>query len=104
MFGMRLVIRHSAGSREALISSDIMGYALNNAGDFILDVEASAVGKGAELHQVRGDQKRVMAYASSALNKAEPTIVCQKRNYARSGILLSTSGISVALQTERNQR
>ena len=51
-----------------------MGYPLNDAGQFVLDVDASAVGIGGILHQVQNDRERVIAYASRALNKA-------KRNY-----------------------
>ncbi|MEW8545559.1 MAG: reverse transcriptase domain-containing protein [Candidatus Thiodiazotropha sp.] len=57
--------------KKALISTDIMGYPLNEAGEFILDVDASGVGIGAVLHQIQGDRERVIAYASRALNKAE---------------------------------
>ena len=45
-----------------------MGYPLNEAGDFILDVDASDVGIGGVLHQVQGDKEKVIAYASRALN------------------------------------
>ena len=48
-----------------------MGYPLNDAGEFILDVDASDMGIGAVPHQVQGDQERVIAYPSRALNKAE---------------------------------
>lgn len=57
--------------KEALISVDIMGYPLNEAGEFILDVDASDIGIGAVLHQVQGGQEKVIAYASRALNTAE---------------------------------
>ena len=57
--------------KEALVSSDIMGYPLNNAGQFFLDVDASDVGIGGVLHQVQDGREKVIAYASRALNKAE---------------------------------
>lgn len=57
--------------KKALISSDVMGYPLNEAGEFILDVDASDVGIGGILHQVQGERERVIAYASRSMNKAE---------------------------------
>ena len=57
--------------KKALVSADVMGYPLNEAGDFILDVDASDVGIGGILHQVQDGRERVIAYASRALNKAE---------------------------------
>ena len=57
--------------KKALVSADVMGYPLNEAGEFILDVDASGTGIGGVLHQVQGDRERVIAYASRALNKAE---------------------------------
>ena len=48
-----------------------MGYPLNDAGDFILDVDASDVGIGGILHQMQEGRERVIANASRALNKAE---------------------------------
>ena len=57
--------------KEALVSSDVMGYPLNNAGQFFLDVDASDVGIGGILHQVQDGKEKVIAYASRALNKAE---------------------------------
>ena len=57
--------------KERLVSSDVMGYPLNDAGQFILDVDASDVGIGGILHQIQDGRERVIAYASRALNKAE---------------------------------
>ena len=57
--------------KKSLISADIMGYPLNEAGEFVLDVDASDIGIGAVLHQVQSDRERVIAYASRALNRAE---------------------------------
>ena len=57
--------------KEALVSSDVMGYPMNDAGQFILDVDASDVGIGGILHQVQEEKEKVIAYASRALNKAE---------------------------------
>ena len=57
--------------KKALVSADVMGYPLNEAGDFILDVDASDIGIGGILHQVQDGREKVIAYASRALNKAE---------------------------------
>ena len=57
--------------KKFLISADIMGYPLNKAAEFVLDVDASDIGIGAVLHQVQSDRERVIAYASRALNRAE---------------------------------
>ena len=57
--------------KKALVSADVMGYPLNEAGDFILDVDASDIGIGGILHQMHGDCEKVIAYASRSLNKAE---------------------------------
>ena len=57
--------------RRALLSADVMGYPLDKAGEFILDVDASDIGIGGILHQVQGDRERVIAYASRSLNKDE---------------------------------
>ena len=57
--------------KQALVSSDIMWYPLNEAGCFILDVDASDIGIGGVLHQEQNGQEKVIAFASRALNKAE---------------------------------
>ena len=57
--------------KKALLSADVMGNPLNEAGDFILDVDASDIGIGGILHQMHGDREKEIAYASRSLNKAE---------------------------------
>ena len=57
--------------KKELISSHIMGYPMNDAGEFILDVDASDLGIRGILHQVHGERERVIVYASRPLNKAE---------------------------------
>ena len=57
--------------KRSLVSTDVMGYPLDNAGSFILDVDSSDVGIGGILHQIQDERERVIAYASRALNKAE---------------------------------
>ncbi|MCG7869970.1 MAG: reverse transcriptase, partial [Candidatus Thiodiazotropha taylori] len=57
--------------KKALISSEVMGYPLNDAGEFVLDVDASDIGIGGILHQVQGGKEKVIAYASRSLNRAE---------------------------------
>ena len=56
--------------KKTLTSTDIMGYPLNDAEDFVLDVDASDMGIGGILHQVQNGRERVIAYASRSLNKA----------------------------------
>ncbi|XP_053401636.1 uncharacterized protein LOC123522917 [Mercenaria mercenaria] len=51
--------------------ADVMGFPLNEGGEFYLDVDASGTGIGGVLSQVQSDQERVIAYASRSLNKAE---------------------------------
>ena len=57
--------------KKCLISTDIMGYPMNEAGQFFLDVDASGVGIGGVLAQEQEGRERVIAYASRAMNKAE---------------------------------
>jgi transposase InsO family protein/DNA-binding MarR family transcriptional regulator len=57
--------------KKALVSPDVMGYPLNESGQFILDVDASGIGIGGVLQQIQGERERVIAYASRSLNKAE---------------------------------
>ena len=55
-----------------------MGYPLNDAEDFVLDVDASDIGIGGILHQVQNGRKRVIAYTSRSLNKAEKNYCIRK--------------------------
>lgn len=57
--------------KEALISPEVMGYPLNDGGEFLLDVDASGEGIGGVLQQMQDGRERVIAYGSRALNKAE---------------------------------
>ena len=57
--------------KEKLTSPPVMGYPRNDAGDFLLDVDASGVGIGGVLAQIQDEQERVISYGSRALNKAE---------------------------------
>lgn len=57
--------------KQALISPAVMGYPMNNAGQFLLDVDASGLGIGGVLAQVQDGRERVIAYASRAMNTAE---------------------------------
>ncbi len=57
--------------KKSLISPDVMGYPLNDGGNFLLDVDASGVGIGGVLAQMQEGRERVIAYASRAMNKAE---------------------------------
>ena len=57
--------------KQALVSFDVMGYPLNDWGEFILDVDASDIGIGGILQQVQDGRIQMIAYASRALIKAE---------------------------------
>ena len=74
--GKRFVLseacQHSFESiKKALVSADVIGYPLNEAGEFMLDVHAIDIGIGGILHQVQDGRESVIAYASRALDKAE---------------------------------
>lgn len=57
--------------KHVLTSPQIMGYPQNDAGIFLLDVDASGVGIGGVLAQEQQTRERVIAYASRTLSKAE---------------------------------
>lgn len=102
--------------KEVLTSSNKMGYPLNNAFEFILDVDASDVRMGSVLHQVQGDQAKVIAYTSRALNKAESNYCVTVKEllavryfieYFRQEKIPCSKRpreFSVAFQTERTQK
>ena len=71
--------QHSFESiKKALVSADVMGFPLNEAGELVLDVDASEIGIGGILHQVQDGKERVKAYASRPLNKAEKNYCMEK--------------------------
>jgi hypothetical protein len=57
--------------KQALIGPEIMGFPINEGGEFLLDFDASGVGIVAVLQQVQDKRERVIAYASRALDQAE---------------------------------
>lgn len=56
--------------KELLTGPEIMSFPIME-GEFVLDTDASNYSIGAVLSQVQDGQEKVIAYASSALNKAE---------------------------------
>ena len=61
--GKRFVWNEACGEafaklKKFLVSTDIMGYPRNEGGDFVLDVDASYVGIGSVLQQIRGKVAR----------------------------------------------
>ncbi len=56
--------------KATLVSPEIMGYPMQNGGDFILDVDASEVGVGGVLHQLQNGRERVISYVSRALKQS----------------------------------
>lgn len=69
--------------KRALVGTEIMGYPLNEADEFILDVDESDVAIGGVLHQVQAGRERVIAYASRALNKDEANYCITEKSYWR---------------------
>ena len=69
-----------------------MGYPLNDAEDFVLDVDASDIGIGGILHQVQNGRERVIAYGSRSLNKAEKNYCITEKELLAVRFLLNTSG------------
>ena len=57
--------------KQALVSKQVMGYPLNEAGTFLLDVDASGLGIGGVLSQVQEGRERVIAFGSRGLSKSE---------------------------------
>ena len=67
--------------KKALVSTDVMGWPFIEAGQFIIDVDASDKGIGAVLHQIQEGQEKVKSYASRSLNKAVQLL------YNRKGVI-----------------
>ena len=78
--------------KKALVSADVMDYPLNEGGDFILDVDASDIGIGGIIHQVQGEQEKVIAYASRSLNKAEKNYCITEKELLAVHFLLNITG------------
>ena len=78
--------------KRELISPEIMGYQMNDGGEFRLDVNAIDLGIGAVLHLLQGDRERVIAYASRALNKAEKNNCITEKELLAIRFLLNISG------------
>lgn len=57
--------------KDRLISAPILGYPLPDAGEFILDTDASNSAAGAVLSQLQEGREVVIAYASTTFNKAQ---------------------------------
>ena len=73
--------------KKALVSSDIMGYPLDNAGSFVLDVDASDLGIGAVLHQIQQGQEIVIAYASRSFKQGREKLLHHRKRTTGSAIL-----------------
>ena len=57
--------------KRILVSPEVMGYPMNEGGQFFLDVDASGEGIGGVLQQMQLGRERVIAYGSRTMNKAE---------------------------------
>ena len=65
--------------KECLISAPVLAYPLRDAGEFVLDTDASNHGMGAVLSQVQNGQEKVIAYASRTLNGSQRNYCTTKK-------------------------
>ena len=78
--------------KAALVSPEVMGYPLNEGGEFILDTDASGVAIGSVLIQVQEGREKVIAYASRAMNKAERNYCITEQELLAVRYFLNISG------------
>ena len=64
-----------------------MGYPLNDAGSFVLDVDASDQGIDAVLHQIQDGRERVIAYANRSFEQGREKLLYHRKRATGGAIL-----------------
>ena len=80
--------------KECSISAPVLAYPLRDAGEFVLDTDASNHGMGAVLSQVQNGQEKVIAYASRTLNGSQRNY-CTTKKELLADIRTAFSALSV---------